>query len=135
MKINLGAGPYWHKDGWHVLDHKLSKPEPGKVNGDISKINLSSKSCDVAFTSHVIEHIPHLKIQKVFTEINRVLKNDGVLRILVPDMEKFAQYNIENRTVESGTLHKLSMKVPKSIIPFISLKIVPYLDLPCNLCL
>ena len=35
-----------------------------------------------------------------------------------PDMEKFAQYNIENRTVESGTLHKLSMKVPKSIIPF-----------------
>ena len=91
MKINLGAGPYWHKDGWHVLDHKLKSPQPGKVNGDISKINLSSKSCDVAFTSHVIEHIPHLKIQKVFTEINRVLKTNGVLRILVPDMEKFAK--------------------------------------------
>ena len=57
MKINLGAGPYWHKDGWHVLDHKLSKPEPGKVNGDISKINLSSKSCDVAFTSHLRKHM------------------------------------------------------------------------------
>ena len=99
MKINLGAGPYWHKDGWHVLDHKLSKPEPGKVNGDISKINLPSNSCDVAFSSHVIEHIPHLKIQKVFTEINRVLKKDGVLRILVPDMEKFAKaYAIKDKS-------------------------------------
>ncbi|WP_179371825.1 sulfatase family protein [Nitrosopumilus ureiphilus] len=35
-----------------------------------------------------------------------------------PEMEKFAQYNIENRKVESGTLHKISMKVPKSLIPF-----------------
>lgn len=91
MKINLGAGPYWHKNGWHVLDHKLSKPEPGRVRGDISKINLPPNSCDLAFTSHVIEHIPHLKIQKVFTEINRILKKNGVLRILVPDMEKFAK--------------------------------------------
>ena len=35
-----------------------------------------------------------------------------------PEMEKFAQYNIENRKVESGIIHKMSMKVPKSIIPF-----------------
>ncbi len=35
-----------------------------------------------------------------------------------PEMEKFAQYNIENRRVKSGTVHKLSMKVPKSLIPF-----------------
>jgi arylsulfatase A-like enzyme len=35
-----------------------------------------------------------------------------------PEMEKFAQYNIDNRKVEPGTVNKLSMKIPKSIIPF-----------------
>ena len=25
MKINLGAGPNWYKDGWCVLDHKVKK--------------------------------------------------------------------------------------------------------------
>lgn len=91
MKLNLGAGPYWDKSGWHILDHKLKKNEKNKVCGDISKINLKSNSCDVVFVSHVLEHIPHLKIQKVLTEINRVLKKNGTLRILVPDMEKFAK--------------------------------------------
>jgi len=90
MKLNLGAGPYWDKSGWHILDHKLKKNEKNKVCGDISKINLKSNSCDVVFISHVLEHIPHLKIQKVLAEINRVLKKNGTLRILVPDMEKFA---------------------------------------------
>ena len=27
MKINLGAGPNWQHDGWHILDHKLQKNE------------------------------------------------------------------------------------------------------------
>ena len=25
MKINLGAGPNWEHNGWHVLDHKIEK--------------------------------------------------------------------------------------------------------------
>ncbi len=35
-----------------------------------------------------------------------------------PKMEDFAQLNIENRKVESGIVHKIAMKIPKSIIPF-----------------
>ena len=88
MKLNLGAGPYWEKKGWHVLDHKLKKNENDRVAGDISSIKLKSNSCDTVFISHVLEHIPHLKIQKVLCEINRVLKKNGTLRLLVPDMKK-----------------------------------------------
>ncbi len=33
-------------------------------------------------------------------------------------MEEFAQFNIENRKVKSGILHKIMMKIPKSLIPF-----------------
>ena len=25
MKINLGAGPNWHKDNWYIFDHKVKK--------------------------------------------------------------------------------------------------------------
>ena len=35
-----------------------------------------------------------------------------------PEMEEYAQSNIENRKVESGNIHKIAMKVPKSFIPF-----------------
>ena len=42
MKLNLGAGPYWEKKGWHVLDHKLKKNENDRVAGDISSIKLKS---------------------------------------------------------------------------------------------
>lgn len=35
-----------------------------------------------------------------------------------PKMEKFAQFNIENKKFESGNVHKIAMKIPKSLIPF-----------------
>ena len=48
MKINLGAGPNWHKDNWHVLDHKI-KNSGLKIGGDLNKIKLKSNSCKLVF--------------------------------------------------------------------------------------
>ena len=41
MKINLGAGPNWKHDGWHVLDYKVEKNDKFRIKGDLNKINLS----------------------------------------------------------------------------------------------
>jgi CMP-N-acetylneuraminic acid synthetase len=73
----------------------------------------------VVFISHVIEHISHLKIQKILAEINRVLKKDGVLRILVPDMEKFAKAYVENdkKLISLAGFKKIdATNVPKQIL-------------------
>ena len=35
-----------------------------------------------------------------------------------PEMEKFAQLNIDDRKIEPGHIHALAMKIPKPIIPF-----------------
>lgn len=87
MKINLGAGPHWQHSGWHTLDHKLKKNEKFKIKGNLNKINLKNKICDLVFISHTLEHIPHIQIQNVLTEINRIMKKGATIRILVPNLE------------------------------------------------
>jgi predicted SAM-dependent methyltransferase len=96
IKLNLGASPIWKKEGWHVLDHKLNITEGNKIAGDATKMDLADRSCDVVFCSHVFEHIPHTKLPLVLSEINRVLKSGGTLRLLTPDLKKIAKAYIDN---------------------------------------
>jgi len=91
MKINLGAGPNWDHEGWHVLDHKIEKNEKYKIKGNLNNINLKKKSCDLVFISHTLEHIPHIQIQNILTEINRIMKRGATIRILVPNLEVIAK--------------------------------------------
>jgi len=96
IKLNLGASPIWRKEGWHVLDHKLEKTEGNKIAGDATAMDLADGSCDVVFCSHVFEHIPHTKLPLVLSEINRVLKTGGILRLLTPDLKKIAKAYVDN---------------------------------------
>ncbi len=91
MKLNLGAGTNWHCDGWKVLDHKVNKNDDNKIYGDLNNIGLKSEVCDLIFISHTLEHIPHLQIQRVLSEINRVMKKNATIRILVPNLKKIAK--------------------------------------------
>ena len=91
MKINLGAGPNWHCKDWFVLDHKVIKNDKLRIKGDLNNINLKDKSCDLVFISHTLEHIPHVQIQKVLTEINRIMKKGATIRLLVPNLEIIAK--------------------------------------------
>lgn len=88
IKLNLGASPIWVNKDWHILDHKLKKTFGKKIAGDAENIRLKNSSCSVVFSSHVFEHIPHIKLPLVLAEINRVLEKGGILRILTPDLEK-----------------------------------------------
>ena len=90
IKLNLGASPIWSCDGWHTLDHKLTENIDNAIAGDAADINLPDESCEVVFCSHVFEHIPHIKLPLVLSEINRVLVKGGILRLLTPDLEKIA---------------------------------------------
>jgi SAM-dependent methyltransferase len=70
IKLNVGASPLWSKDGWRALDHKLKKSTADTIAGDASSIDLTDGSC--------VEHIPHIRLPVVLSEINRVLKPGGV---------------------------------------------------------
>ena len=47
MKINLGAGPNWEYNDWHILDHKIKKNNKQRIKGDLNNINLKNNSCDL----------------------------------------------------------------------------------------
>ncbi|MBF0340502.1 MAG: class I SAM-dependent methyltransferase [Magnetococcales bacterium] len=95
IKLNLGASPRWIQEGWHVLDHKLTESTGIAIAGDATNIQLPDDSCDIVFCSHVVEHIPHIRFPIVLSEINRVLRPGGILRILTPNLEVIARAYVE----------------------------------------
>jgi len=95
IKLNVGASPIWSQDGWHTLDHKEREQSKTSVKGDAANIPLDDGSCSTVFTSHMFEHIPHVKLEEILLEFNRVLAEDGIVRILTPDLKKVATAYIE----------------------------------------
>ena len=96
MKLNFGAGVNWGKNGWFVLDHKLKSNNKNRISYKNGKINLKNSTCDIVFSSHTFEHVSHLELPLIISEINRVMKKNAVLRILTPDLEKLCKAYVKN---------------------------------------
>lgn len=85
--LNLGAGPHWHKAGWETLDHKSGFWDTTTA----WDTGLPAGRYDWIFTSHMLEHIPHYRVDQLLKEMNRLLKPGGRVRILTPDLETIAR--------------------------------------------
>lgn len=94
-KLNVGASPIWEKDGWYTLDHKVRGNSEYSLTGEASSIPLEAEECAAIFCSHMFEHIPHVRLEGILVEFNRVLGQGGVIRILVPDLERIARAYVE----------------------------------------
>ena len=91
--INIGSGD-WECPGWINLDYpsewyKRSQEKYTIVPYDIRNDTLpfENESADVAYCSHVIDHIEDNYIEMLFSETFRVLKKNGVIRICCPDAD------------------------------------------------
>ena len=96
MKLNVGASPIWVAEKWHTLDHKVRKDDKYSLVGTASNIPLEKNTVSTIFCSHMFEHIPHVELEDVLLEFNRVLETGGILRILTPDLKKIATAYINN---------------------------------------
>jgi predicted SAM-dependent methyltransferase len=85
-KLNLGGGLNWQREGWENLDLEhgwdlevrgLGSREPGTV----AKI----------YTSHSLEHLKSEVAFRLLQECHLVLAPSSVMRVVVPDCEKFAR--------------------------------------------
>jgi|TARA_B100001971_G_scaffold210765_1_gene236936 hypothetical protein len=90
MKLNIGASPIWDCEGWTTLDHKFRKNTEFSIMGDAANMPMDNNTCDTIFCSHMFEHVPNVKLEEILLEFNRTLQQDGIVRILTPDLKKIA---------------------------------------------
>jgi predicted SAM-dependent methyltransferase len=86
--LNVGCGQQFHRD-WENIDL-----EPRSIHvrsHDVtSGLPYSSNSFDGVYHSHVLEHLKTEQGRALLAECYRVLKPGGVLRVVVPDLERIA---------------------------------------------
>jgi len=87
--VNLGCGSRFHPD-WVNID--LNSSHPQVIAHDLSKgIPLADSSCQVAYHSHVLEHIQPAGALFFLRECHRVLQPGGIIRVATPDLERMCR--------------------------------------------
>lgn len=91
--LNLGCGYRFHPD-WENVDFQSTQPNVRAH--DLRKgIPYPDATFDVVYHSHVLEHFPKLQGLSFLKECNRVLRSGGLIRVVVPDLERIARLYIE----------------------------------------
>jgi len=89
-KLHIGPGPNWVKPDNHWINVDV-EPRWSDIalnfNG-FESFPLDDATVECIYASHVFEHVSIWLIDKVFAECHRVLVPGGVLRIIIPDVEK-----------------------------------------------
>jgi predicted SAM-dependent methyltransferase len=92
--LNLGCGRRYHSS-WTNLD--LESDNPKVISHDITRgLPFEASSFNAVYHSHVLEHLSPDEGKLLIQECYRVLSPGGVLRVVVPDLERIARLYLEN---------------------------------------
>ena len=95
IKLNFGCGGKI-LDGWINIDACFLKGVD-YVTDLRTRLPFKNSSIVRIYTEHVLEHLDFYKdIPVILNEFYRVLQPDGVIRIVVPDLEKYCTAYINN---------------------------------------
>ncbi|MCH1429404.1 MAG: methyltransferase domain-containing protein [Chlamydiales bacterium] len=89
--INLGSGGSWSSPKWVGIDQIN-----GKLLDENSILPFDNESIKYVFSSHFFEHTPYSTLIRLLKESYRVLKKDGVIRIIVPHFALLLRKYLEN---------------------------------------
>lgn len=110
--LNLACGDFYLKSSdWVNLDWYPHSKYVEKANL-LAKLRFEDESFDVIYTSHFIEHIPLQNLNFVLSECFRVLKPEGVIRIVVPDLENIVREyirNLDNRELDKAEFNSIEL--------------------------
>jgi predicted SAM-dependent methyltransferase len=132
LKLNLGCGPNG-RPGWvnvdgswnawlsnHLFLHKtvrilriLGKSSLGvqwnirPLVHDLTKpLPFKDDSVSVIYASHVLEHLYFVDAQKLLMECRRVLKSNGVIRLVVPDLRAMVETYLDSKNGNASFVEK-----------------------------
>jgi ubiquinone/menaquinone biosynthesis C-methylase UbiE len=147
MKLNLGCGSQV-PDGWVNVDYGLGArfakvPFFVALNRKVKLFNLDwnkkiylhdltkkfpwvDSSIDIVYSSHTLEHFSKEDGRRFLAECHRVLRNNGIIRIVVPDLRHHVIEYIEGRIHSDDFVEKLGVlygtsnnALKKRLSPFI----------------
>ena len=88
--LNIGCGAYYSTNTeWTNVDF-ISYDKQVIAHNLLQGIPFKDDSFDLLYHSHVLEHFSKKDGENLLKECHRVLKKDGIIRIVVPDLERLA---------------------------------------------
>jgi predicted SAM-dependent methyltransferase len=106
MYVNLGCGARYHTD-WLNFDFESDNKNIRSSNL-LNGIPLADTTVDVIYHSHVLEHFSKNEALNFIKECYRVLKPNGIIRVVVPDLEQLAMEYIKSLNVVSEEYNTLN---------------------------
>lgn len=91
--LNLGCGDRIHS-AWTNVDMTAASPRV-EVHDCREGIPFRDGTFDVVYLSHVLEHFEKNKALALLRECHRVLCREGIVRVVVPDLERIAQLYLQ----------------------------------------
>ena len=98
MKLHLGCGKRNFGTDWVHID---GGDFPHLQSNDITNLPFDNESVDLIYASHVIEYFNRNEIISLLKEWRRVLKNNGVLRLAVPDFNSMVNLYLNGYPIET----------------------------------
>lgn len=107
--LHVGCGPltlrdlpaFFHSGQWDEIRTDINpdvRPDLVADSRDLSL--LDDGAVDAVYSSHNIEHVWSFEVPVVLREFRRVLRDDGLLVIMCPDIQQVAQAVAEGRLEE-----------------------------------
>ncbi|MBW4620819.1 MAG: methyltransferase domain-containing protein [Cyanosarcina radialis HA8281-LM2] len=101
--LNVGCGSTFHPL-WSNID-RVSYSSEVKAYDLLKGLPYEDSYFDACYSSHLLEHLTQTEAQKLLSECWRTLKPQGVIRIVVPDLESVARnYLNALEQVEGGSI-------------------------------
>ena len=79
------------------------------IHNLLTKFPWEDNSIDVIYSSHTLEHFSKTDGQNFLSECHRVLKKEGIIRIVVPDLDYFVREYINGEVSAEDFLTSLSV--------------------------
>ncbi|MEQ1905205.1 MAG: methyltransferase domain-containing protein [Pirellulaceae bacterium] len=94
LKLNIGCGRRFHED-WVNID--LRSQHKQVIECDVTQgLPFSADIFEAVYHSHVLEHLVPDEGKKLVKECFRVLQPGGILRIVIPDLERIARLYLQS---------------------------------------
>jgi SAM-dependent methyltransferase len=151
LKLNLGCGSH-APSGWVNVDYAIGSwvvkvPFFSLINKKFKIINFNwpdtifihdlrkkfpwqDNSVDVVYSSHTLEHLSKTEGQYFLRECYRVLKPNGIIRIIVPDLRAVINKYVQGEIVADKLFDALDVAYESPDDGVLKRKLAPFIRFP-----